>query len=409
MPADTGPLAPTPHALADRPGRVILIAATVLLISMGVRATSGLFMSPMLAAHDWSRQLFSTAFAVQNLAWGFGAIAMGMLADRHGASRAIALSALLYAAGMAGTRFSDTPAELMLWSGLVVGLGQGGTTAALLMPVVARVSSAAGRGAALGMANAGGSLGQFAVVPATHVLIGSLDWSGALLVLSVLVGMIAPLALAMRAGPPAQAREAGALGVAVRRALAHAAFRRLGASYFVCGFQLAFVTLHLPAYVVDHGLTARDGALAIALIGLFNVLGSLLVGPLGARMGNTRLLGWVYALRAVFIAQILLLPLTPLTLAVFSAGMGLLWLSTVPLTMGLVGQIFGLRFAATLGGIVFLSHQLGSAAGVWLAGAAFEATGSYDTMWIASIALAIGAALLAWRVDGRPLEARAAA
>ena len=398
--------------------RVVLLGAVILMLSMGVRATAGIFMTPMLQEHGWSREFFSNVFALQNLAWGAGAILMGMLADRFGGGRAIALSAVLYVAGLVGTRYASTTPELIVSFGLLVGIGQGGTTAALVMPMISRAVSPMARSAALGTANAGGSLGQFLVVPAGQLLIDVFDWHAALLILSASIVTIVPLALAMTSGRApvpsptlvadrqAPAEAVPSLWGAIRDAFRQRSFALLAGSYFVCGFQLAFITLHLPAYLLDNGMSARHGAMAIATIGLFNVIGSFLVGWLGTRHSKKMLLGWIYALRAVFVVQLLLMPVSPFSLYLFSAGTGLLWLSTVPLTMGLVGQIFGLRFAATLGGFVFLSHQIGSATGVWLSGRSFAASGSYDTMWFASIALALIAAALAWMIDERPDRGR---
>ncbi len=391
--------------------RIVLVGALILLISMGVRATSGIFMQPMLVTHGWSREIFSNTFAIQNLAWGVGAIVMGMLGDRFGAPRTIAFAALVYATGLVGTRFAETQLQMVIFSGLLVGLGQGGTTSALIMPAIGRATRPAARSAALGVANAGGSLGQFLVVPAGHLLIESLDWHAAMLILSLAVAAIAPLAFLIRPGEPEAGSVAprsvateGSLVAAIRDAFGRLPFAFLAGSYFVCGFQLAFITLHLPAYVIDNGLAAHHGAMAIAMIGLFNVIGSFTVGWLGGRFSKKMLLGWVYALRAVFVGLLLALPVSAASLYLFAAGMGLLWLSTVPLTIGLVGQIFGLRFAATLGGFVFLSHQLGSAVGVWIAGRSYSDTGNYDVMWFASIALALAAAVLAWLIDERPID-----
>jgi MFS family permease len=424
----------TVDAQAGALSRVVLVGALILLISMGVRATAGIFMTPMLQEHGWSREFFSNVFALQNLSWGAGAILMGMLADRFGSARAIALSGVVYAVGLAGTAASSSEAWFIVHSGLLVGLGQGGTTAALIMPAIGRVTSPMARSAALGVANAGGSLGQFLVVPIGHALIQTFDWYAALLLMSAATAVIAPLAFAMRPRggatgapedskrrPTAQAAGAAAttapnpapapsatpepapgLWAAVRGAFQHRSFAFLAGSYFVCGFQLAFITLHLPAYVIDNGLAAHHGAMAIATIGLFNVIGSFTVGWLGGRYSKKMVLGWVYALRAVFVGLLVALPVSAASLYLFAAGMGMLWLSTVPLTMGLVAQIFGLRYAATLGGFVFLSHQIGSAVGVWLAGRSYAASGNYEPMWYASMALAIGAAVLAWLIDERP-------
>jgi predicted MFS family arabinose efflux permease len=259
------------------------------------------------------------------------------------------------------------------------------------------------------MASAGGSMGQFLIVPFGQQLIAHFDWHTALLVFSVVAGVGLPLAwlLQGRTEHAADARQQS-LASAFGEALGERSFHFLFWSFFVCGFHTAFITLHLPSYVIDRGLSAFSGALAVALIGLFNVIGSYGCGWLGGRHSKKTLLGWVYALRAVFIVLLLLFPLTPVVLYVFAAGMGLLWLGTVPLTNGLIGQIFGLRYAATLYGLVFLGHQIGSFIGVWLGGWAFERTGSYDLVWWVGVGLALAAAALSWPIDERPLAAQRA-
>lgn len=390
---------------ASSSSRIIASAVAVLLLAMGVRATFGLFMQPMGLAHGWNRETFSLAFALQNLVWGFGAIFMGALADKYGSGRTIALAALLYVAGLVGTRFAGTPAELFLYAGVVVGLGQAGTTFAVILPVVARSVTPAQRSTAMGIASAGGSLGQFVVVPAGQQLIAHFDWPAAMVILSAAVAAVLPLALVLR-GKPGEHGHAHkqSLMAAVHEAVAHRSYHFLFWSYFVCGFHTAFITLHLPAFVVDKGMNARHGALAVATIGLLNVFGSYWAGRLGGTRSKKGLLTWIYAMRAVFIAILLIFPVTPVTLYVFAAGMGLMWLGTVPLTNGLVAQIYGMRYAATLSGIVFLGHQIGSFVGVWLGGRVYEATHSYDLMWWLGIGLALLAAVLCLPIDERPIE-----
>jgi len=378
----------------DTSTRVVVLGTVVVLLAMGVRATFGLFMQPMGLAHGWGREVFSMAFAIQNLVWGVSSILMGMMADRYGSGRTIALGALLYAAGMLGTRFAGTEATLYLSAGLLVGLGQAGVTFPVILPVIARAVPPASRSTAMGVASAGGSMGQFLVVPTGQLLIDGLQWSGALWVMSLFVAAAAPLAWWLRGRPAASADMQQSLGAAVRQAIAHPSFHFLFWSYFVCGFHTAFVTLHLPAYVMDAGLNASHGAIAIGLIGLFNVAGSLGAGKLGGRYSKKRLLAGVYAMRALGIAWLLAMPLSPFVLYVFAAWMGAFWLGTVPLTQGLIGQIYGLRYAATLSGIAFLGHQIGSFIGVWLGGRAYAETGSYDLVWWLSIALAVVAAVL---------------
>jgi len=395
---------------AQRSANVVLAAAVVvLLVAMGVRATFGLLMQPMGLDRGFTRETFSLAFAIQNLVWGLGAPLFGALSDKYGSGRTIALGALLYAIGLLAMSAADSAAMLYLSAGVLVGLGQSGTTFGVLLGVVARAFPPEKRSLALGMASAGGSMGQFLMVPFGQQLIAHFDWHAALLVLSVVASFTLPLALLLQgrtvhaADQPQQS-----LSAAFRQALGHRSYHFLFWSFFVCGFHTAFITLHLPSYVIDRGLSAIDGALAIALIGLFNVIGSYGCGWLGGRHSKKNLLGWIYALRAVFIVPLLLFPLTPPVLYLFAAGMGLLWLGTVPLTNGLIGQIYGLRYTATLYGLVFLGHQIGSFIGVWLGGWTFERTGSYDLVWWLGIGLALAAAALSWPIDERPI-ARAAA
>jgi MFS family permease len=396
---------------ASRNASVVLTAAiVVLLIAIGVRATFGLLMQPMGLDRGFTRETFSLAFSIQNLVWGLGALLFGALADRFGSGRTIALGAALYALGLLAMTQADSPMALYLSAGVLVGLGQSGTTFGVILGVVARTFPAGKRSAALGMASAGGSMGQFVMVPFGQQLIAHFDWQAALLVLSVVASFGLPLALLLQGRASHAAEQAQqSLAAAFRQALRHRSYHFLFWSFFVCGFHVSFITLHLPSFVVDSGLSAFDGAMAIALIGLFNVVGSYGAGWLGGRHSKKNLLGWVYALRAVFIVLLLLFPLTPAVLYVFAAGMGLLWLGTVPLTNGLIGQIYGLRYAATLYGLVFFGHQIGSFIGVWLGGWSFERTGSYDLMWWLGIGLALAAAALAWPIDERPMATQRAA
>jgi MFS family permease len=396
---------------AQRSATVVLTAAiAVLLVAMGVRATFGLLMQPMGLDRGFTRETFSIAFAIQNLMWGVAAPFAGAMSDRLGSGRTIALGAVLYAFGLWTMSYAETAPMLYLTAGVLVGLGQSGTTFGVLLGVVARAFPADRRSLALGLASAGGSMGQFLLVPVGQQLIAHFDWHTALLVMSMVTALGAPVALALRgrtehgADQPQQS-----LTAAFRDALAHRSYHLLFWSFFVCGFHVAFITLHLPSYVVDRGLTALDGAIAVGLIGLANVVGSYCCGWLGGRHSKKMLLGWVYALRAVFIALLLLFPLTPVVLYAFALGMGLLWLGTVPLTNGLIGQIYGLRYSATLYGLVFFGHQIGSFTGVWLGGWSFERSGSYDLMWWLGVGLALAAAALAWPIDERPLASARAA
>ncbi|WP_299450589.1 MFS transporter [uncultured Pigmentiphaga sp.] len=389
--------------------RVVVYASFVLLFSMGARATFGLLMQPMGLAHGWGRDVFSLAFAIQNLVWGLSAILMGSVADKWGSGRTIVISASLYALGLIGTRYASSEPMLYLSAGVLVGLGQAGTTFAVLLPVVARAVPLERRSTAMGFASAGGSMGQFVVTPVGQWLIDRFDWTGALWALSAMILLALPLASRLT-GRPAHVAGAQSLGAAVREAFGDRSYHFLFWSYAVCGFHTAFITLHLPAFVVDGGLNASSGAMAIALIGLFNVIGSYWAGRMGGRHSKKHLLALLYATRSAAILLLLFLPLTPALLYVFSALMGLVWLGTVPLTTGLVGQIYGMRYAATLSGIVFFGHQIGSFVGVWLGGKLYVATGSYDVVWWLSVGLGLVAAALCLPVREQALvPARTAA
>ena len=378
---------PVPHM------RTLYVGAFVVLLALGVRATFGLFMPVMGVDMAWGRDVFSLAFAIQNLVWGVGTIFMGIMADRYGSGRTIALGALLYMMGMLGMRFSTDELQLYLTAGVLVGLGQAGTTFPVILPVVARAVPPAYRSTAMGIAAAGGSMGQFIVVPGGQALISTLDWTGALWVLSLFVAIGIPLA-GFLTGKPEEARNTQSLGSAIKQALAHKSFHFLFWSYAVCGFHTAFITLHLPAFLMDGGLSTRHGATALALIGLFNIAGCYYAGKLGERHSKKRLLAATYFLRAFGILFLISMPPSPMVAYLFAAWMGLFWLGTVPLTQGLIGQIYGLRYAATLSGIAFLGHQIGSFIGVWLGGYAYQMSGSYTLVWWAGIVLAVVAAVL---------------
>jgi predicted MFS family arabinose efflux permease len=388
--------------------RTLYVGAFVVLLALGVRATFGLFMPVMGVDMGWGRDVFSLAFAIQNLVWGAGTIFMGMLADRYGAGRTIALGALLYALGLIGMRFATDELSLYLTAGVLVGMGQAGTTFPVILPVVARAVPPAYRSTAMGIAAAGGSMGQFAVVPAGQMLISGLDWTGALWVLSLFVAIGIPLA-AFLTGKPEESRNSQSLGSAVRQALAHKSFHFLFWSYAVCGFHTAFITLHLPAFLLDGGLTATHGATALALIGLFNVAGCYYAGKFGERYSKKLLLAVVYFLRAFGILFLITMPPSPMVAYLFAAWMGLFWLGTVPLTQGLIGQIYGLRYAATLSGIAFLGHQVGSFIGVTMGGYMYQATGSYTLVWWVGIVLAVVAAALCLPVKEQALPQPASA
>jgi MFS family permease len=325
-----------------------------------------------------------------------------MIADRKGAGRVLVVGAALYTTGLVLMALSDTGWQFGLATGLFIGLAQGCTTFSIVFGVVSRVFPPERRSMALGLCSAAGSFGQFAMLPYTGTLISEFGWFNALLVLSVSAVLIAPLASALvekrgkDAGAPAQS-----IGEAVREAFGHKSFLLLTAGYFVCGFQLAFITVHFPAYLVDKGLPANVGMFALALVGLFNIFGSFASGALGARYTKKYLLSSIYFLRSIVIALFILAPVSQGSVYLFSAAIGLLWLSTVPLTNGVIGGIFGVAYMSTLSGFVFFSHQIGSFIGVWLGGYLFDHTGSYRVVWLISIALGIFAALVNLPIEER--------
>jgi predicted MFS family arabinose efflux permease len=388
------------------PTLVLVCAGIILTLALGTRQTFGLFLQPMSADLGWGRGHYSFALALSNLVWGLAQPFFGAWADKRGAARVVATSGLLYAVGLALMPFSNTPMLLNLSAGLLIGLGLSGVSFGVILGVVGRAFPAQRRSFALGIASSGGSFGQFLMLPLGQLLISSFGWQVALLALAGIILATMPLAVAMmEARQPTAASEnkPQSLSTALREASRHAGFWYLTAGFFVCGFQVAFISVHLPAYLLDLKLSPSVGATALALIGLFNIAGSFAAGYLGGRYSKKYLLSSIYLLRAGIIALFLLLPVTPMSVYLFAGVIGFLWLGTVPLTNGLVGQIFGVRYVSTLFGIVFFSHQLGSFTGVWLGGRLFDATGSYTSIWIASIALGVVAAIINLPIDERPL------
>lgn len=379
----------------------------ILCLSFGARAGMGLYLQPMALEYGWGRGIFSFAMAIQNLAWGaLGAFA-GAAADRYGTGRVLALGGLLYALGLAAMAYVTSPLAMYLTSGLLIGTALACTSFAIIFAVIGRVVSAERRSSALGIATASGSFGQFALLPLTQFLISRYDWHAALVGVAIITALIVPLSAFFAGRPSAPAGGAGqSIGAALHEAWGERGFHLLFWGYFVCGFHLAMLTVHLPAFVVDKGLRPEHGMTALALIGLCNIAGSLFAGWLGGRFSKKYLLSTIYLVRAGLIAMLVLLPVTPLTLYTFACGIGLLWLGTVPLTNGLVAQIFGLRYAAMLASIVFFGHQLGSFSGVWLAGYLFDTTGSYTGALAVSIGLGVFAALVNLPVNEKPLVER---
>jgi MFS family permease len=388
------------------PNLILACGAVILCVSFGARAGMGLYLQPISLEYGWGRQIFSFAMAIQNLAWGALGPFAGGLADRYGAGRVVALAGLAYVIGLVTMAVVDTPLLMYVSSGFLIGLALAGTSFAIVFAVVARTVPAEKRSFALGIATAAGSFGQFVMLPLHQLLISRFDWHIALIGIAAVTALIIPLAASMAGKPPAAAPGGQSIGAALSEAGRERGFHLLFWGYFVCGFHIAMLTVHLPAFVSDQGLRIEHGMTALALIGLFNIVGSLGAGWLGGLFSKKYLLSTIYAVRALLIAMLVFLPLSPLVLYVFACGIGLLWLGTVPLTNGLVAQIFGLRYAAMLASIVFFGHQLGSFIGVWLAGHLYDTTGSYNGAFIVSMALGIFAALVNLPVNEKPLAER---
>ncbi len=398
------PILPTPPRLSAL--QVLACGALIVTLSMGVRHGFGLWLQPITQAQGWTRENFAFALAIQNLSWGVFGIFAGMVADRFGASRVLVGGAVLYGLGLAGMALTTTPLSFALTAGVLIGAAQAGTTYAVVYGVIGRQIPAEKRSWAMGVAAAAGSFGQFLMVPVEGWLISDFGWQQALLVLGVVVLLIVPLALGLREpgfGGGAPVHREQTIGQALTEAFRYPSFRLLMAGYFVCGFQVVFIGVHMPSYLKDNGLSPQVASYALALIGLFNVIGTYAAGALGQRLAKRHILAFIYFARAAVITVFLLVPLSPMSVYVFSAVMGVLWLSTVPPTNAVVAQIFGVAHMSMLGGFIFFSHQIGSFLGVWLGGVLYDQTGSYNIVWYLSIALGIFAGLVNLPVRESPI------
>lgn len=381
----------------------VVLGGVIMGLALGARHVQGLFLLPMTADRGWSREAFSFALALQNLLWGVAQPLTGMIADRFGSARVIAAGVLLYAAGLVTMSMAATPAGFTLSGGLLVGVALSCTAFGTVYGALSRIVAPERRSWALGLAGAVGGLGQFLMVPLTQGLQQWFGWAAALVILGLALAACAPFAAALRDRDSGSAGEgpAQSMGEAIREAFAHRGFWLLNLGFLACGFQLAFIASHLPAYLLDQGLQPVHAVAALALIALANVAGTYGCGVLGGLYRRKYLLSGLYLVRAVAMALFWLLPLSPASVVVFTVVMGLAWLGTVPLTTGLVSQVFGVRWLATLFGFVFFGHQLGGFLGVWLGGYLFDATGSYDLLWFGSVALGLLAAALHWPIDDR--------
>lgn len=391
---------------------LMLVGGTIVAVSMGIRQSFGVFLQPVVTDLELTRTTFGLTIAIQNLVWGLAQPFAGMLADKYGSIRVLVLSSLLYIAGLVLTAMTSSATGLHLSLGMLVGLSMAGTTFTVVLSAVGRLVAPEKRSLAFGIVSAGGSIGMFTFVPLGQLFIGLYGWSVAFLILAGCVTLVPLLSLVFQrqskdefAGTDLQ-RET--LAQVLSSARTHSGYWLLNSGFLVCGFHVAFIATHLPAFLNDSAIAPMRAAFALGLIGVFNIIGTYLAGLYGGRYRKKYLLSGLYLGRALVIAVFIALPLSDVTVMLFAAAMGLLWLGTIPLTSGLVVQIFGIRYAGTLFGIVFFSHQVGSFLGAWLGGYFFEATGSYTLMWQLAIVLGIVSALLHWPIRDEPVVAQAA-
>ncbi|MCE0850070.1 MFS transporter [Pseudomonas asiatica] len=391
------------HVLRDSRW-VLLGSAVILSLSLGIRHGFGLFLSPMSAQFGWGREVFSFAIAIQNLVWGFAQPFAGALADRYGAGKVVGVGGVFYVLGLVCMSFSDSASTLMMSAGVLIGIGLSGTSFSVLLGVVARALPAEKRSTGMGLASAAGSFGQFAMLPGSLGLIQGIGWEKALLVLALFASLIIPLVAMLKDAPTERKPGDQSIVQALRAASSHPDFWLLTFGFFVCGFQVVFIGVHLPAYLMDKGLTAQTGTTVLALIGLFNILGTYTAGWLGGRMSKPKLLTALYLMRAAVIVAFVAIPVSNVTAYLFGMAMGFLWLSTVPLTNGVVASVFGVRNLSMLGGLVYLFHQVGAFLGGWVGGAAYDMTGSYDLVWKTAVVLSLIAAAVNWAVREAPIS-----
>ncbi len=387
------------------PTVVLICSGLIVTLSMGIRHGFGLFLQPMSADLHWGRETFALAIAVQNLVWGATQPFAGMLADKYGSGRVVLGGALLYVLGLVLMAHPGAPVTFVLTAGVLIGIGLSGVTFSIIAGVLGRAYPPEKRSMVLGISAAAGSFGQFAVLPLTQTLLSHVGWYGALLTLAALGMLMAPLAAAMVEKRDTQLHAfKQSAGQALSEALGHRGYILLTLGFFVCGFQVVFIGVHLPSYLMDKGLSASVSVTALALIGLFNIIGTYVAGWLGGRIPKRYILSFIYFARAIVIAVFVWAPLSPMSVYAFAIALGLLWLSTVPPTNGIVAQVFGVRYMAMLSGVTFFNHQIGSFLGAWLGGFMFDRTGSYDLVWYLSIGLGVLAGLLNLPIDERQIQ-----
>jgi MFS family permease len=390
------------------PAVIIVCGCLMAMLTFGPRSVMGFFLQPMTQELGFGRDVFALAIAIQNLLWGAALPFVGAIADRYGTALPLAVGGVVYAAGLALMSFSTSPGMLHLSTGVLVGFGLAGASFTLVLAAFGKLLPEQWRGFAFGLGTASGSFGQFLFSPLAVGLLKAVGWHQTLLIFAALVLIVLPLAFVV-ATPPmdmgaSAARKPQSFREALGEAFGHGSYVLLVLGFFTCGFHIAFITVHLPPYLVDRGLDVSWGGWVLAFIGLFNIIGAIAAGLLGGRFPKRYLLSIIYVLRAVAIAAFVLAPMSPASALIFGAAMGVLWLSTVPLTSALVALMFGPRFMATLFGFVFFSHQVGAFIGVWLGGVLYERTGSYDIVWWLGVALGVFAALVNLPIRELPVE-----
>jgi len=378
---------------------LVLAGGLISLLAMGSRAAFGLFLEPVSNDLGWGREVFGLALAIQNIVWGLAQPFAAAIADKYGSGKTLLVSGILYSAGLFLMSQTTTPSELYLTTGFLIGLGLSGAGMGVVMGSVGRAVSDEKRSMALGIVGAAGSLGQFTMVPLGQAFITSYGWSTALILIGVCSLLMLPAAAGVRGKADDSAvAGAGNLTLAIKEAAGSSSYWFLFGGFFVCGFHVTFLAVHLPAYIVDNNMAAEYGATALSIVGLFNVIGSLAAGYLGGKYSKKYLLSSLYFARSALFIAFLLVPISPLTIIIFSGILGLLWLSTVPLTSGLVATLFGPKYMTTLFGFIFFSHQVGAFLGAWLGGVAYDLYGSYDAIWWLSVALGLISGILHWPI-----------
>jgi MFS family permease len=393
---------------------LVLCGCVIAVITFGPRSAMGFFLTPLSQAHGWGRDVFALALAIQNLLWGLGQPLAGAIADRYGAPRVLSAGVLLYAAGVYLTASASTPALLYLSSGVLMGFGLSGCAVPMVIGALGKLLPESWRSVAFGAATAAGSFGQFLFSPLAVNLMDSYGWQNTLVIFSSVLLIVVPMSMTLMAPKrpvtgPAAAADAQTLKQALAEAFGHRSYVLLVLGFFTCGFQLAFVTVHLPSYLIDRGLSVQIGGWTLAVIGLFNIVGSMSSGYLSGLLPTRYILSFIYFARALSIVAFILLPASPAVTLIYGAVTGLLWLSTVPPTSGLVALMFGTRWLTMLFGFAFFSHQVGGFLGVWLGGLVFERTGSYDTVWWLSVLFGVLSAVINLPIVEKPVQRMAPA